>query len=142
MTLLRIAAVIAALAAAAAAGPAAAQQAAPAASRIGYVNTQRVLRDSRASQQVQKTLDAEIQKREREIDAGPKEQIERRRIALAEDIGKRRDDAAKQFIEKADGVIKRIAEAEKIDIVFFNAAYANARVDITDKVIKALDAGR
>lgn len=123
-----------------AAGTAAAQ--APAASKIGYVNTERVMRESRAAQQMQKGLEAEFQKRDKEIAAGPAADMERRRSALIEDMNLRRENAVKQFIDKANGVIRRIAEAEKFDIVFLDAAYANARIEITEKVIKALDAGR
>lgn len=123
------------------AAPMAAAQA-PATSKIGYVNTERVMRESRAAQQMQKGLEAEFQKRDKEIAAGPATDIERRRIALIEDMNLRRESAVKQFIDKANGVIRRIAEAEKFDIVFLDAAYANARIDITEKVVKALDAGR
>jgi outer membrane protein len=35
-------------------------------------------------------------------------------------------------------VVKQIAEAEKIDLVVQDAAYINPRIDITDKVLKAL----
>lgn len=123
-----------------AAGTAAAQ--APAGNKIGYVNTERVMRESRAAQQMQKGLEAEFQKRDKEIAAGPAADMERRRSALIEDMNLRRESAVKQFIDKANGVIRRIAEAEKFDIVFLNAAYANTRIDITEKVVKALDAAR
>jgi len=124
------------------AAPAVAQQPAPGATRFGFVNTERLLSDSRTSQQVSKTLEAEFQKRDKEIAAGPKDQVERRRAALNEDLNARRADALKQFIERSNRMIKRVAEAEKIDIVFIAAYYANARIDITDKVIKELDSGR
>jgi outer membrane protein len=38
-------------------------------------------------------------------------------------------------------IIKQLAEAEKYDIIFQEAVYANPRIDITDKVIKALGDG-
>ena len=129
-------------AAAVMAGAAQAQQPAPAATKFGIVSTERVMRDSRASQQVQKILEAEFQKREKEIAGGPKDQVERRRTALLDDINVRREIELKQFIEKTNGIIKRIAERENLDVIFLEAAYASARVDITDKVIKELDAGR
>ena len=137
----RILTLIAAAAIAAAAGPAQAQQA-PASYKIGFVNTERVMRDSRASQQIQKNLEAEFQKREREIDAGPKGDIERRKALLAEDMNAKRDDSIRQFIDKTNGIIRRVAEAEKFDAVFLEAAYFSTRVDITDRVIKAVDAER
>jgi len=95
--------------------------------KIGYVNTERVMRESRAAQQMQKGLEAEFQKRDKEIAAGPAADMERRRSLLIEDMNLRRENAVKQFIDKANGVIRRIAEAEKFDIVFLNAAYANNR---------------
>ena len=135
-------ATVAGIAAATWALPAAAQQqAAPSIAKVGFVNTARVLHDSRVAQQMQKGLEAEYARREQEIAAGPKGDVERRKAALVEDMNQRRDFALKQFIEKSNGVIKRIAEAEKFEIVFFEAAYFNARIDITDKVIKAIDAG-
>ena len=43
------------------------------------------------------------------------------------------------MIEQANRVIRLIAEQDKYDIIFQEAAYANPRIDITDKVIKALE---
>ena len=103
---------------AAAACPAVAQQPALNAYKIGIVDTQRVMRDSRLSRQIYKDLEAEFQKRGLEIEAGPQGEIERRKIALAEDMGLRREDALKQFIDKTNATIRRIAEAEKFDVVF------------------------
>lgn len=122
--------------------PAAAQQPAPHLNKIGYVDTERVLRGSRAALEVQKSLEAEFQKRDLEISAGPQADLERRRSALGVEMNQRRDDSLKQFILNTNDIIRRIAEAEKFDIVFLEAAYHNARIDMTDKVIKELDAGR
>ena len=138
----RILSIAAAALLATAAGPAAAQAPAPVAYKIGFVSTEKIMRNSRAALQMQKGWEAEFQKRDKEIAAGPAPEMERRRSILLEDMNLRRENAVKQFIDKANGAIRRIAEAEKFDIVFLDAAYANARIDITDKVIKALDAGR
>ena len=43
------------------------------------------------------------------------------------------------MLERANKVIKQIAEAEKYDIIFQEAVYASPRIDITEKVIKALN---
>ncbi len=127
----------------AAAFPAAAQQAqAPALYKIGYVDTERVLRDSRSSRQVQKGLDDEFTRRAQEIDAGPPAEKERRKAALADEMNMKREISLKEFVDKANDVLRRLAEAEKFDAVFFEAAYASTRIDLTDKVIKALDGGR
>ncbi|OFZ89085.1 MAG: hypothetical protein A2W21_01845 [Betaproteobacteria bacterium RBG_16_66_20] len=171
----RFGSMIAAALVSAAAGVAAAQQPpAPVAYKVGYVNTERVMRESRVSQQAQKGLEAEFQKRDREIAAAEERlrrmlldleknaaglsaaerqkrereagelqrDIERRRTTFTEDLHQRRADALKQIIDKGHLMIRRIAEAEKFDAVFVEATYANPRIDITAKVIKALDAAR
>lgn len=127
---------------AAAVMPAAAQQPAPNAYKIGFVSTERVMRDSRASQAATKELEAEFNRRGKEIAGAPQAERERRGIALNEDMILRRDVALKQFIDRTNAVVRRIAEAEKFDIVFFEASYANKRIDLTDRVIKAVDAER
>lgn len=136
----------AALILAAAAAPVAAQQApAPPSSldyKIAFVSTERVMRDSRASQQIQKDLTAEFEKRRQDIQGGPKTEIAWRANALNDDMNQRRDEAMRKFVDRTNGIIKRIAEAEKIDVVFFEAAYATPRIDLTDRVIKAIDAER
>jgi outer membrane protein len=35
--------------------------------------------------------------------------------------------------------VRQIAESEKFDIIFQEAVYASPRIDITDKVIRAID---
>ncbi|MFX7804429.1 OmpH family outer membrane protein [Acinetobacter baumannii] len=44
--------------------------------------------------------------------------------------------------ERANRVIKQIAEQEKYDIIFQEAVYASPRIDITEKVLKALNAAK
>jgi len=131
---------VAAVLAAAATSAAAQQQAA--AYKIGYVNTERVMRDSRVSQLAQKSLESEFAKREKEIAAGPANVAARRRSELVDDMTRRRDEAMKQIADRANGIIRRIAEAEKLDAVFFEAVYADPRVDLTARVTKELDASR
>ena len=118
--------------------PAVAQD--PAGYKIGFVNTERVMRDSRAAQKAKKELEAEFDKRGREIAAAPPAERERRGAALNEDILLRRDEALKHFIDRTNAAVRRIAEAERFDAVFFEAAFASRRIDLTDRVIKAVDA--
>jgi len=122
--------------------PAAAQQPAAVYYKVGFVDTQRVMRDSRTAQQIEKTLEAEFEKRAKEVDATATGDVERRRALLIEDMNAKREDAIRQFIEKTNGIIRRVAEAEKFDAVFLEAAYFSTRIDITDRVIKAVDAAR
>lgn len=171
----RFGSIIAATLVCAAAGMAAAQQPeAPVQYKIGFVDTKRVMREARAPLLAQKSLEAEFQKRDKEI-AGAEERlrrmvaeleknaarlsaadrqkrereagelqrdIERRRTIFAEDLNQRRAEALKQIIDKGNSLIRRIGEEEKFDAVFVEAAYAGPRIDITAKVIKALDAAR
>jgi len=108
--------------------------------KIGFVDTGRVMRDSRASRQMQKNLSAEFEKRQRSIEAGPKSEIAWRKGTLNDDMNHMRDDAMKEIVDRTNGVIRRIAEAEQYDAVFFEAAFATPRIDLTERVIKALDA--
>jgi outer membrane protein len=110
--------------------------------KVGYVNADRVMRESRESQQLAKGLDAEFKKRQQEIAGGPKADVEKNMRALSDEMNARQEEARKQFIAKASAVIKRIGEQGDFDAVFLEAAYATAGVDLTDKVIRALDAGR
>ena len=142
MTHHNIVSTLAAALLAVAAGSAQAQQPAPASYKIGFVSTERILRDSRTAQQLQKGVEAEFAKRAKDIEAGPKADIERRKAALADDMNMKRDDLLKLFIDKTNGIIRRVAEAEKFDAVFLEAAYHSTRIDITDRVIKAVDSER
>jgi len=44
------------------------------------------------------------------------------------------------LLERANRIVKQVAEAEKYDAVFQEAVYINPKFDITEKVIKALNA--
>jgi len=132
--------ILAAALLAAATGIAQAQQPTPVSYKIGFVDTARIMRDSRSAQQVQKGLEAEFAKRMKEAESGPKADVERRKAALADDMSMKRDDLLKLFINKTNSIIRRVAESEKFDAVFLEAAYFSSRIDITDRVIKAVDA--
>jgi len=141
MTPIRFVSMVAAGLLALAAGSAAAQQT-PAVAKIGYVYVERVLAESRASRRVQESLEAEFKKRVAAIDAGPARDAERRRLALQDELGQRRSDALREFMARVNVVVRRLAEAEKYDAVFFEATYVDVRIDLTEKVIKALDAAK
>ncbi|MHB9118632.1 MAG: OmpH family outer membrane protein, partial [Burkholderiales bacterium] len=50
----------------------------------------------------------------------------------------RRNEELSSVQERANKVIMSIAESEKIDLILQEAVYASPRIDITDKVLKAL----
>ncbi|MDP2165467.1 MAG: OmpH family outer membrane protein, partial [Hydrogenophaga sp.] len=45
-------------------------------------------------------------------------------------------------LERANRVIKQVAEAEKYDLVIQEAVYINPKHDITDKVLSGLNGAR
>ena len=53
--------------------------------------------------------------------------------------GRLKDQAAALF-ERANRVIKQVAESEKYDLIVQEAVYRSPRIDITEKVLKALAA--
>ena len=52
----------------------------------------------------------------------------------------RKNEELSQVLERANKVVKQVAEAEKYDVILQEAVYINPKHDITDKVIKALNA--
>jgi outer membrane protein len=140
MMQLKIVSIIAAAAMATAA--AAQEKPAPASGKVGYVNSERVMLGSRTTRKSKQDLDDKYQRLVKEIEAGPQDQIDRRRNALVDDMALEREDALRQFVERTNRIIRQIAMDENFDAVFVEAAFASARADLTDKVIKELDAGR
>jgi outer membrane protein len=65
--------------------------------------------------------------------------FQRKQREFREDLNQRRNEELAAVLERANRTIKAIAESEKYDIIFQEAVYASPRIDITDKVIKALD---
>lgn len=82
--------------------------------------------------------DSERNKRQRELAEMDKD-FQRRQREFREDLNQRRNEELAVVLEKANKVIKQLAESEKYDIVFQEAVYFSPRVDITDKVLKALN---
>lgn len=66
--------------------------------------------------------------------------FQRKRREFQEDLNQRKNEELQQVIDKANRVIRQVAETEKYDAILQEAAYINPQHDITDKVIKALNA--
>jgi outer membrane protein len=77
-------------------------------------------------------------RRQREL-ADLDRDIQRRQREFREDLNQRRSEEHAALIERANRVIKQLAEAEKIDLILEDAVHASPRIDITDKVIRALN---
>jgi outer membrane protein len=151
--------------------PAAAQAPQPG-GKFGFVHTERILRDSVPAVRAQKKIEAEFQKRDRELatiadqlkrlqedldknamtmsetQRRTKErefgelnrEFQRKQREFREDLNQRRNEELAQVVEQANRIIRLIAEQEKFDIIFQEMpAYVSPRIDITDKVIKALE---
>jgi len=77
-------------------------------------------------------------KRQRDL-ADLDKDFQRKQREFREDLNQRRNEELAIVLERTNKVIKQIAETEKYDIVFQEAVYASPRIDITDKVLKALN---
>lgn len=67
-------------------------------------------------------------------------EFQRKRRELQEDANNRKSEELQQFFDRANRAVKQVAEAEKYDVILQEAVYINPKHDITDKVIKALNA--
>jgi len=140
--------------------------------KIGYVNSDRVLREATPAKAAQARLEAEFAKRDkgladlaatlkaavdklerealtlseadrvrRERDLSDQDrEIQRKRREYQEDLSQRKNEELNAVVERANKVIKQIFETEKYDLILQEAVFAGPRIDITDKVIKALNA--
>ena len=68
-------------------------------------------------------------------------EFQRKRREFQEDLGARKSEELAQVLERANKVVKQVAEQEKYDVVLQEAVYINPKHDITEKVLKALNAG-
>ena len=140
--------------------------------KIGYVNSDRVLRDAVPAKSAQAKLESEFSKREKDLadlanrlkaasDKLEKDaptlaesersrrqrdlveqdrEFQRKRREFQEDLNQRKNEELAAVVERANKVIKQIFETEKYDLILQEAVFAGPRLDITDKVIKALNA--
>ena len=67
--------------------------------------------------------------------------FQRKRREFQEDLNARKNEELQQVLERANKVVKSVAEAEKYDFVLQEAVYVNPKHDITEKVIRALNSG-
>jgi outer membrane protein len=136
--------------------------------KIGYVNSERVLREANPAKAAQAKLEAEFGKREKDLadQAGrlkaaadklekdaptlsesertrrQRDLVEQDRREFQEDLNQRKNEELASVIERANKVIKQIFDQEKYDLIVQDAVHWSPRVDITKKVIDALNAGK
>ena len=139
--------------------------------KIGYVNSERVLRDSQPAKAAQAKLETEFGRRDRELNevatrlkaaadkldkdfptlsdternrrqrelVEQERDLQRKRREFQEDLNQRKNEEYATVVERANRVIRQIFETEKFDLILQEAVFAGPRVDITDKVIRALN---
>ncbi len=142
--------------------------------KIGYVNSERVLREANMAKSAQTKLETEFAKRKKEIDdlaaklkttsdrldkesatmseserarrqrdlLDMDRDLQRRSREFQEDLNQRKNEELASVVERANRVIKQIFDQEKYDLIVQEVVFASSRVDITKKVIDALNAGK
>ena len=108
--------------------------------KAGFVNTDRIFREASTAKAAQSKLEQEFSKRQRQLVDQDRE-FQRKRREFQEDLNSRKNEELAQVLERANKVVKQVAEAEKYDVILQEAVYINPKYDITDKVIKALNGG-
>jgi len=119
--------------------------------KIGYVNTERVYREAAPALNAQKKLEREFANREAELKklaARGKElelQLAKDREYQAksrdfrEDLNQRRNEEFAAVQERANRVIRQLAEREQFDLILQDVVYVSGKLDITPKVLKELE---
>ncbi|QWD61293.1 OmpH family outer membrane protein [Polynucleobacter sp. MWH-UH25E] len=82
--------------------------------------------------------EAERVRRQREL-ADQDRELQRKQREFTEDLNQRTFEERAKIAEKANAVLRQIAEQRKLDIIVQEAAFASPKADITDDVIKALN---
>jgi outer membrane protein len=140
--------------------------------KIGFIDADRINRESVPAERATKKLEKEFAPREQDLrkmegqiktlqgqlekdgltmsdtDRRTKEtelgrqtrEFQRLQREFREDLNLRRNEELAALFERANRVIKQVAEAEKYDLIVQEAVYRSPRIDITDKVLKALSA--
>ena len=68
--------------------------------------------------------------------------FQRKRREFQEDLNARKNEELQQVLERANKVVRQVAEAEKYDLILQEAVYINPKHDITDKVIRAINSSK
>lgn len=83
--------------------------------------------------------ESERTRRQREL-VEQNRDFDRKRREFQEDLTQRKNEELASVVERANKVMKQIFDTEKYDLIIQEAVFAGPKIDITDKVIKALNA--
>ena len=98
-------------------------------------------RDLQAELERENVTMPEAQRRDKERRlADISRDFQRKQREVREDLNMRRNEELAKVQERATRIINQIAEQEKFDLILQEAVFASGRIDITEKVIKALAA--
>ena len=86
---------------------------------------------------------AEATRNTREKQLGEQDrEFQRKRREFQDDLGSRRSEELQAVQDKSMKVIKQLADTGKYDLILQEAVYFNPKYDITDQVIKGLNAAK
>lgn len=85
--------------------------------------------------------ESERRNKERELNEMSRD-FQRKQREFREDLNLRQNEENAAIIEKANKAIKQIAEGEKYDLIVQDVVWVSPKLDVTDKVIKALSEGK
>ena len=77
-------------------------------------------------------------RRQREI-AEMDREFQRKQREFREDFNQRRNEELQGLLERTNRIIRQIAEQEKYDLIVQEAVYFNPRIDMTERVLRALN---
>jgi outer membrane protein len=101
--------------------------------------TEKIGRDLQTELERENVTMTEAQRREKERQlADVSRNFQRMQREIREDLNLRRNEELASVQERATRVINQIAEQEHFDLIVQEAVFASSRIDITEKVIKAL----
>ena len=69
-------------------------------------------------------------------------EFQRKQREFREDLNLRQNEENAAIIEKANKAIMQLAESEKYDLILQDAVYHSPKLDVTDKIVKALSEGK
>lgn len=137
--------------------------------KLGYISIERVYSEATPAIKIQKSLQSEFAKRREELqalkDKGKKLEAELVRSDLAEetrkndqreldalirdydaktaafseDFNQRRNEEFAAFLDRANQVVKQIAQQGHYDLILQDSVYVNPKFDLTDQLLKELD---
>jgi outer membrane protein len=82
--------------------------------------------------------DADRSRRQHELQDMDRE-FQRKRREFQEDLNQRKNEEFQALLERAQRIVRQIAEQDKYDLILQDALYVGPRVDVTDRVLHALD---